>query len=83
MKKIETLGNRPTLNTRAIWIHKQTNRNEQTVQNIYTAGTGKGRAAIVITNSNIDAILISKLSDEARVVLEIVYEGKSFLAANM
>ena len=39
---------------------------------IYTAGTGKHRASIISTN-NIDAILISKLSDENTVVLEIIY----------
>ena len=50
---------------------------------IYTAGIGKHRAAIIITNSNIDTILISKLSDEDTVVLEIIYEGMSFLAASM
>jgi len=50
---------------------------------IYTAGTGKYRAAIIITNSNIDAILISKLSDEDTVALETIYEGMSFLAASM
>jgi len=50
---------------------------------IYTAGTGKHRAAIIITNSNIGAILISKLSDEDKIVLEIIYEGMSFLAASM
>ena len=49
----------------------------------YTAGTGKHRAAIIITNSNIDAIQISKLSYEDTVVLEMIYEGMSFLAANM
>jgi len=50
---------------------------------IYTAWTGKHRAAIIITNSNIDAILISELCAEDTVVLEIIYEGMSFLAASM
>jgi len=50
---------------------------------IYTAGTGKHRAAVIITNSNIGAILISRLSDEDTVLLEIIYEGMSFLAASM
>jgi len=38
---------------------------------IYTAGTGKYRAAIIIINNNIDAILITKISDEDTVVLEL------------
>ena len=50
---------------------------------IYTAGIGITTAAIIITNNNIGAILISKLSDEDIVVLEIIYEGMSFLAASM
>ena len=50
---------------------------------LYTAGTGKHRPTIIITNSNICAILISKLSDENTVLLEIIYEGMSFLAASM
>jgi hypothetical protein len=49
----------------------------------YTAGTGKHRAAIIITNSNIDAILISKLSDEDTIAVEIINEDMSFLAASM
>jgi len=36
---------------------------------IFTAGKGKHRAAIIITNSKNDAILISKLSDEDTVVV--------------
>ena len=50
---------------------------------IYTAGTEKHGAELIITNNNIDAILISKLSDEDRVVLEIIYEGMSFVAASV
>jgi len=50
---------------------------------IYTAAKGKHTEAIKITNSNIGAILISRLSDEDTVLLEIIYEGMSFLAASM
>jgi len=50
---------------------------------IYTAGTEKHGAELIITNNNIDAILISKLSDEYTVVLEVIYEAMSFLAASM
>jgi len=66
-------------------IYKYKNRLRETRKRyrIYTAGTGKHRAAIIITNSNIDVILISKLSDEETVVLEIIYEGMSLLAVSM
>ena len=40
---------------------------------IFTAGTGKHRAAIIVINSKMDAILIAKLSDEDTVVLEIIH----------
>jgi hypothetical protein len=48
----------------------------------YTAGTGKHRAAIIIRNCNIDTILITKISDEDNVVLELTYNLK-FYAASM
>jgi hypothetical protein len=40
---------------------------------VFSAGTGKHRTAIIIRNDNIDAILISKISDEDTVVLELTY----------
>jgi len=40
---------------------------------VFTAGTGKHRAAIRVINSKIDAILIAQFSDEDTVVLEIVH----------
>jgi hypothetical protein len=36
---------------------------------IFTAGNGKHRAAIIIINSKIDAILVAKLSDKDTVFL--------------
>lgn len=50
---------------------------------IFTAGTGKHRAAIIVINSKIDAILIAKLSDEDAVVLEIIHGKQKFYAASM
>ena len=52
-------------------------------QRIFTAGTGKHRAAIIVVNSKIDAILITKLSDEDTVVLEIVHNNLKFYATSM
>jgi hypothetical protein len=49
---------------------------------IFTAGTGKHRAAIIIINSNRDATLITKLSDEDTVVVEITHEKWKFFAAS-
>jgi hypothetical protein len=50
---------------------------------VFTAGTGKHRTAIIIRNDNIDAILITKISDEDTVVLEIIYNNLKFYAACM
>ena len=50
---------------------------------IFTAGNGKYRAAIIIINSKIDAILNAKLSDEDTVFLEIIHENQKFFAASM
>jgi exonuclease III len=50
---------------------------------LFTAGTGKHRAAIIIINSTIDAILITKLSDEDTVLVEIIHEKWKFFAASM
>jgi len=50
---------------------------------VFTAGTGKHRTAIIIRNDNIDAILISKISDEDRVVLELIYNNLEFYAVTM
>jgi hypothetical protein len=50
---------------------------------IFTAGIGKHRATILLINTNIDAILMAKLSDEDSVVLEIRYGKKKLFAASM
>ena len=50
---------------------------------VFTAGTGKHRAAIIVINSKTDAILIVQLSDEDTAVLEIVHRKQKFSAASM
>jgi len=50
---------------------------------VFTAGTGKHRAAIIVVNNKINAILIAQLSDEDAVVLEIVHRKQIFFAASM
>jgi hypothetical protein len=49
----------------------------------FTAGQGKHRAAITITKNKIDAILITQISDEDTVVVEIIYNNIKFQAASM
>ena len=50
---------------------------------IFTAGKGKHRAAIVIPNNKIDAILITQISDGDTVLIEIIHENMKFFAASM
>jgi hypothetical protein len=50
---------------------------------VFTAGTGKQRTAIIIRNDNIDAVLLSKISDEDTVVLELIYNNLEFYAICM
>jgi hypothetical protein len=50
---------------------------------IFTAGQGKHRAAIIIINSKIDAMLIAKLSNEDSVVLEINHKNLKLYTASM
>jgi UDP-N-acetylglucosamine transferase subunit ALG13 len=50
---------------------------------VFTAGSGKHRAAVIVVNNKIDTILIAQLSDEDTVVLEIVHRKQKFFAASM
>ena len=50
---------------------------------VFTAGTGKQRTAIIIRNDNTDAILLSKLSDEDTVVLELIFNNLEFYTVHM
>jgi hypothetical protein len=50
---------------------------------IYTTGKCILRAAIIIINNNIDAILITKLSDEDTVLVEIIHENMKFCAVSI
>ena len=49
---------------------------------IFTAGNGKNRAAIVIPNNKIDAMLITQTSNDDTVVLEILHEKIKFFAVS-
>jgi hypothetical protein len=50
---------------------------------IFTAGAGKRRAAIVITDNITDALLISQISENDAVQLEIVVGKMNFFAASI
>jgi hypothetical protein len=50
---------------------------------MYTHGNGKNRAAIIITNDTIDALLLTQYSDEDIVLLEIRKGNKKFYAASI
>ena len=49
----------------------------------YTHGNGKSRAAILITNNTIDALLLTQYSDKDTVLLEIRKGNKKFYATSI
>ena len=49
----------------------------------FVSGDGRHRSAIVITNTEIDAILIKQLSDLDTLVLELIHGRSRFLAVSM
>jgi hypothetical protein len=68
--------------TRTIFTSKQNSRNYKT-HRTYISNEDKSRAAIIIANDNIDAVLIKQLSDRDNVVLEPRYRSINIFAANM
>ena len=50
---------------------------------LFTGSTDRKRAAVVVTNKKIDAILINQLSDEDTVVIEITYGNLRFIATSI
>jgi len=50
---------------------------------IFTCGNGRKRAAILVANKWIDALLISQLSEEDIVVVEIIQGNLKFIAASI
>jgi SAM-dependent MidA family methyltransferase len=49
----------------------------------YISTEDRRRAAIIITNENIDAVLINQLNDRDNVVLELKYRSIRFFVASM
>ena len=50
---------------------------------IFSAGQGRPRAAIIIPNNKMDAMLIKRVSNEDTVLLEIKYRNQTIFAASM
>ena len=50
---------------------------------IFACGNGRKRAAIVVANKQVDALLISQLSEEDIVVVEIIQGNLKFIAASI
>jgi len=50
---------------------------------IFTAENGKHGAAVIIPNNKIDAMLITQISNEDTMFLEIIHENLKFFAASM
>jgi len=50
---------------------------------IFTSGEGRNRAAIVVTNNQIDALLIKQLLDTDTVVLETIIDSLKIILASM
>jgi exonuclease III len=49
----------------------------------FTAGEARSRTAVIITNRNVDATLISQLSDEDTITLEITRSNTTIILASM
>jgi sugar/nucleoside kinase (ribokinase family) len=50
---------------------------------IFACGNGRKRTAVVVVNKQIDALLISQLSEQDIVVVEIIQGNLKFIAASM
>jgi hypothetical protein len=50
---------------------------------IFSGGQGKKRAAIVVTNKSLDALLIHQMLEEGIVVLEITHGNQNFIAVSI
>jgi len=49
----------------------------------YTYGNDRSRAAVIISNKDIDATTITQISDKDCIAIEIKYNGKTFYGASM
>jgi hypothetical protein len=49
----------------------------------YTAGEARSRAAVIVTNRKVDATIITQLSDEDTITLEITCGDTTIILASM
>jgi hypothetical protein len=49
---------------------------------IFATGEGRSRAAIVVTNNQMDTLLIKQLSDEDKIVLEVLFDNVKIIYAS-
>jgi len=50
---------------------------------IFTSGEGRNRTAIVVTNNQVDTLLIKQILDEDKVVLEVTIDNVKTILASM
>ena len=65
------------------YIHQGRAAGIDTKYKRFTAGEARSRTAVIITNRNVDATLISQLSDEYTITLEITRGDTTIILANM
>ena len=65
------------------YIHQGRAARIDTKYKTFTAGEARNRSAVIITNRNVDATLISQLSDEDTITLEITRGDTTTILASM
>jgi hypothetical protein len=65
------------------YIHQGRAAGIDTKYKIFTAGEARSRAAVIITNRQVDATLITQLSDEDTITLEITNGNTTIILASM
>jgi len=83
LMKLSEQGKSDILFIQEPYLYKHRMAGKSTSHRIYTSLEDKNRAAIVITNKKIDAVLITQLSNPDSVLLELEYNNTRFFAASM
>jgi hypothetical protein len=65
------------------YIHQGRAVGIDTKYKTFTAGEARSRSAVIITNRKVDAMLISQLSDEDTITLEITRGDTTIILASM
>jgi exonuclease III len=65
------------------YIHQGRAAGIDTTYKTFTTGQARSRTAIIITNGNVHATLISQLSDEDTITLEITRGSTTIILASM